>query len=131
MPEEVPRWRRIRFACFQTVLALPGSSDPLQFTNQAAIVSLAASWESYRVTCPVNGLLMVPLFRFAIEAAHSHLFQCTAYMFQHAVAGPLCIQGRPSLKSTCAEKELHKPSGLAATDWQACSGSFSALPARL
>src|ERR1700719_2566157 len=34
-------------------------------------------------------------------------------MFRHAVPGPLCIQGTPSLKSTCAETELHKPSGVA------------------
>ena len=45
--------------------------------------------------------------------------------------GPLCIQGTASLKSTCAETELYRASGVAATDWQACKGSFSALPTRL
>jgi hypothetical protein len=66
---------------------------------------------------PVSGLLRAHLFRFAIEAANFHLFQCTAYMFRHAVPGPLSIQGTPSLKSTGAETELHTTSGVAATNW--------------
>ena len=83
------------------------------------------------VTRLVSVLLRAQLFRFAIEAANFHLFQCTAYMFRHAVPGPSAFRGTPSLKSMCAKTELHKPSGVAATDWQACRGSISTLPARL
>jgi hypothetical protein len=46
------------------------------------------------VTCPVSGLLRAQLFRFAIEAANFHLFQCTAYMFRHAVPGPSAFRAR-------------------------------------